>query len=59
MIKCPNCGSTAQVQLISHDTYIWSEQIDIYLTYRCGCGKAFVTRTVTNRANEELCDEKN
>lgn len=36
MIKCPNCGSTAQVKLIStemrHDDWEWLE------TYKCGCG---------------------
>lgn len=40
MIKCPNCGSTAQVKLkeISQaDTYV-------QITWVCGCGTEQVTR---------------
>ena len=58
MVKCPNCGSTAQIQLIDHDTYIWNEQINIYLTYRCGCGRGFVTRATIDKANEEMYEDE-
>ena len=40
-MKCPNCGSTAQVELI--DTYYnedgWT--IEVVHIYECGCGQAF------------------
>ena len=42
MIKCPNCGSTAQVTLIKkevrHDDWEWDEE------YKCGCGCTIETR---------------
>jgi hypothetical protein len=42
MIKCPNCGSTAQVKLIKkefrHDDWEWDEE------YECGCGCTIATR---------------
>lgn len=42
MIKCPNCGSTAQVKLIKkeprHDDWEWGEK------YKCGCGCTIETR---------------
>ena len=35
MIKCPNCGSTAQVELTWHDNY---DQTDYHeYEYECGC----------------------
>ena len=40
MIKCPNCGSTAQVKLkeiFQADTYV-------EITWVCGCGTEQVTR---------------
>lgn len=42
MIKCPNCDSTAQVELIKkeirHDDWEWDEK------YKCGCGCTIETR---------------
>ena len=58
MVKCPNCGSTAQIQIIDHDTYIWHDTINIYITYRCGCGRGFVTRTQVDKANEKMYEEE-
>ena len=40
MMKCPNCGSTAQVKLkeiFQADTYV-------QITWVCGCGTEQVTR---------------
>lgn len=40
-MKCPNCGSTAQVKLI--DTHYnedgWT--VEVIHTYKCGCGQSF------------------
>ena len=53
-IKCPNCGSTAQVTLVWEDT-------DVYGTihtreYECGCGCTFEVNYVATEPkilNEE------
>ena len=39
MIKCPNCGSTAQVQWIGNPFERWDGRIG--LSYECGCGCCF------------------
>ena len=54
MTKCPNCGSTAQVYIYYHETYVWKDKVSVYLTYRCGCGCKFVTRIQTDRDNEKI-----
>lgn len=41
MIKCPNCGSTAQVKLQSIDHMEDSQGICAIRYYKCGCGKHF------------------
>jgi hypothetical protein len=42
MIKCPKCGSTAQVELMWHDNY---SQTDYHeYEYECGCGCTFEVR---------------
>ena len=46
-IKCPNCGSTAQVEMAwkDNDNYAKVE----YREYSCGCGCTFETTfTLTN-----------
>lgn len=42
MIKCPHCGSTAQIKLIGTDYPTYSYCIE---TWRCGCG-CVVRRTM-------------
>lgn len=37
-IKCPNCGSTAQINCIYLDTRSETEKTD---DYECGCGCVF------------------
>ena len=53
MIKCPNCGSTAQVKLIStemrHDDWEWLE------TYKCGCGCTIERRV---QVREQITTDK-
>ena len=42
MIKCPNCGSTAQVRIIEQETFVWHERhTDTINKCQCGCGKQF------------------
>ena len=40
-MKCPNCGSTAQVRIDNHETYVWKDIVSVYLIYKCGCGCQF------------------
>ena len=54
MIKCPSCGSTAQVKIVGHDTYIWSTRIGLYIDYKCGCGKCFTTREDLERQSPKI-----
>lgn len=46
-IKCPNCGSTAQVELMKEDYSIY--EAEKVREYACGCGCIFeATFTLTN-----------
>ena len=57
MIKCPNCGSTAQPKLISTKYEEDSDMICVYRTYMCGCGKQFTTTQCYGTIGEEEEDE--
>ena len=50
MVKCPNCGSTAQISLVGTDYVTYSHLIEVW---RCSCG-CVVRRTmkVTNQLIE-------
>jgi DNA-directed RNA polymerase subunit RPC12/RpoP len=42
MIKCSNCGSTAQVKIIQQETFPHHERhIDTVYKCQCGCGQKF------------------
>lgn len=42
MVKCPNCGSTAQVKVISQETFSYHERhTDTVYKCLCGCGQQF------------------
>lgn len=53
MIKCPNCGSTAQHKPIDHECVLWYDRVTLYVTYTCGCGWKFCTREVLPRDKEK------
>lgn len=42
MIKCPNCGSTSQIELMWNDHYSYTDYHDY--EYKCGCGCLFEVR---------------
>lgn len=44
MIKCPNCGSTAQVEVIDTNYYEDGWEIEVERFYACGCGCNFIGR---------------
>ena len=64
MIKCPNCGSTAQVrETFSNFSTALNAQCN---SYQCGCGCLFHTRTYPDgriygewRAKEQNNDKEN
>lgn len=47
MVKCPNCGSTAQVKITDYDN--WETEIKnkwkTVKSYSCGCGCLFRSET--------------
>ena len=59
MIKCPNCGSTAQLELLD-STYIEDGyHLTIERLYVCGCGRSFLTATdYTADGCEVITNEK-
>ena len=57
MIRCPNCGSSAQVRIDDHQTFVWKDTVSLYLIYTCGCGYKFVTRLQIDRDKEQLYGE--
>ena len=56
-MKCPNCGSTAQIRIEYHDTYVWQNLVSIYLTYKCGCGCRFTSRLEVDRSEEKFFEK--
>lgn len=40
-IKCPNCGSTAQVKEIAKEATYSADIAIIHTLCKCGCGKQF------------------
>ena len=37
MVKCPNCGSTAQMKLLWTDYHTFSHAIEVWECRGCGC----------------------
>ena len=60
MIKCPNCGSTAQIRVI-HSNFIEDGcEIEKVSTYKCGCGCLFMTSTLYEAiGSEEILNAQN
>jgi DNA-directed RNA polymerase subunit RPC12/RpoP len=57
MIKCPNCGSTAQFDPFEVQYHEDGEIIIVERWYRCDCGRGFVTATTyKSDADEKIID---
>lgn len=54
MVKCPNCGSITGVSLIDTEVYVWHDIIFVYITYKCKCGRGFVTKTQVEKEGNEI-----
>ena len=59
MVKCPNCGSTAQVKVIVVEFEEDPCGAIRYKTYKCGCGRIFTTRTYYTESSNEIIDDPN
>ena len=59
MIKCPNCGSSAQVKLFDDEFEDDPCGAIRYKTYLCGCGHLFTTRTYYEESSNEIIDDPN
>lgn len=53
MIKCPNCGKPAGANFIDTEVYVWHDVISVYITYKCECGRGFVTRSQMDKETHE------
>lgn len=52
MIKCPNCGSTAQPKLQEiTEQELTCYTIEITRTYKCGCGQVLTAKEYKNNEN--------
>lgn len=52
MIKCPNCGSTAQPKLQKiEEEELTCYTIEVTRTYKCGCGEIFTAKEYKNNEN--------
>lgn len=58
MIKCPNCGSTAQLD--NFETEYHEDDYTLIIVvrwYRCGCGTNFITATTFHSDDDETIEE--
>lgn len=53
MIKCPNCGSTAQTEPLEVQYYEDGWSIYVERWYHCGCGQGFTTSTTYKSDGDE------
>lgn len=53
-MRCPNCGSTAQVRVYDHETCVWKDTVSVYLIYKCGCGCQFASSLEIDRNKEKF-----
>jgi DNA-directed RNA polymerase subunit RPC12/RpoP len=49
MVRCPNCGSTAQPKLQEiEEQELTCYTIEVTHTYKCDCGQVFTTKEYQN-----------
>lgn len=56
MIKCPNCGSTSQPKPIDRQVSESADHPTLETTYKCGCGRLFLTLTPISKEDEIIID---
>ena len=60
MVKCPYCGSSAQVRKYGWDIHFVNDnEVIIYRDYKCGCGEYFGTeQTYIAQGCEQIEEEE-
>jgi transcriptional regulator NrdR family protein len=56
MIKCPKCGSTAQIEVFEEEYHEDGWEIIAVRWYSCGCGRKFTTLTTYHSNGDEEID---
>ena len=56
MVKCPNCGSSAQIKVIDDEFEDDPCGAIRYKTYLCGCGRMFITHSYYREITNEIID---
>ena len=56
-VKCPNCGSTAQISVVDTEFEEQGNHIVKYTTYYCGCKHLFLTSAVYEQQGEERVED--
>ena len=58
MVKCSKCGSTALLKVIDIEYKEIEYGIIKFITYKCGCGHLFMTKTYyMPHTNEIIADD--
>ena len=57
MIKCPKCGSTAQLDNFETEYHEDDYTLIVVRWYRCGCGTNFITTTTFHSNDDETIEE--
>ena len=58
MIKCPKCGSTAQLEIFETEYKEDGAKIEVIRYYRCGCGHGFTTSSLYEWDGFEIIDDE-
>ena len=59
MVRCPNCGSTAQFYIEDVNFEYDKTTASVMYSYKCGCGKRFSTiTTYVSELGEQLIEDE-
>ena len=58
MIKCPKCGSTAQLEVVDTDYNEDGANIEVIRYYRCGCRHGFTTSSLYQWDGFEIIEDE-
>ena len=58
MIKCPNCGSSAQPKVVSTEYHENGWEIEVVRYYVCGCGEKFIGLSCYHSEGYEIVESE-
>ena len=58
-MRCPNCGSFAQLKVVSTEYHEDGWDIEVVRHYVCGCGKKFIGLSYYNSDGYEDIEAEN